>query len=309
MARWKKKQILAKIESVYGTDSTPTGAANAMLVRDLELQPMVANQVQRNTERPTFGAEPTLQYGERGVLTFMVEAQGAGAAGTAAAYGPLLRGSGLDQTINAGVSVVHEPISASEESVTIHWHGDGTRHKFVGSLGDVGFRAVRGEIPYWMFQFTGLYVDPGDVADPTPVWSGFIAPLIVNKANTPTFTLHGYAAVLHTLEWRLNNVLSYRNLVNQEKIILTDRSVSGRVIIEAPLLATKDYFAIAKAGTTGAMQLIHGSVAGRIVQIDAARTEIRLPRYIDDDGIRMLEAQINLLPSDTGDDDVTITLK
>ena len=48
----RRRLILAKIESTYGTDSSPTGSSNAILVRNLEIQPLVAETVNRDLVRP-----------------------------------------------------------------------------------------------------------------------------------------------------------------------------------------------------------------------------------------------------------------
>ena len=38
----RNSAILAKVEGTYGTDSTPTGAANAVLVSNLSINPLDA---------------------------------------------------------------------------------------------------------------------------------------------------------------------------------------------------------------------------------------------------------------------------
>ena len=52
---WRKKAILAKIETVYATDPTPTGAANAMVISDVEITPLDGEEVERNNVQPYFG--------------------------------------------------------------------------------------------------------------------------------------------------------------------------------------------------------------------------------------------------------------
>ena len=44
----RKAAILAKTESVYGTDPTPTGVANAILVSDVTINPMEMKTVDRD---------------------------------------------------------------------------------------------------------------------------------------------------------------------------------------------------------------------------------------------------------------------
>jgi hypothetical protein len=52
--------ILAKIESTYGTDSTPTEGANAILISNCQHQPAERANVDRDLVRPYMGASEQL---------------------------------------------------------------------------------------------------------------------------------------------------------------------------------------------------------------------------------------------------------
>jgi len=90
----RKKILLAKIESTYGTDSTPTGAANAIQTSDLSITPLAGPTVSRNLDRSVLGGDLQIQVGTFVELSFMVEMAGGGSIDTPAAYGPLLRACG-----------------------------------------------------------------------------------------------------------------------------------------------------------------------------------------------------------------------
>jgi hypothetical protein len=92
---WRKKTLLAKIEGTYNTDPTPTGAANAILAVEVEWDPMLGEDVNRNLELPAFGNQGTVPIDLHGRLSFKVELAASGAAGTAPAWGPLLRACGV----------------------------------------------------------------------------------------------------------------------------------------------------------------------------------------------------------------------
>lgn len=89
--------VLAKIETTYGTDPTPTGAANAIQVRNLTVSPIAADTVSRDLIRSYLGESDQLLANIHKEMTFEVEVAGAGAAGTAPAYGPLLRACALSE--------------------------------------------------------------------------------------------------------------------------------------------------------------------------------------------------------------------
>lgn len=306
--KFRRKAILAKIESVYGTDPTPTGAANAILAKDVEIEPMAGESEQRNLVLPWLGNDENIPVGVHRRVRFKVEMASAGAAGTAPAWGPLLRGSGFAQTIDAGVDVEYDPVSELEESLTIYMHQGGTLHKLLGARGSVAIELEPKRIPHLAFDFVGLFVAATATALPDPDYSAFEIPKPAGFVNTPTFTLHGYAARLDRLNINLAIDAQYRELVGGESVEIVDRAPAGTIGIEAPPLGTKDFFAAAKDVTLGALQLVHGVGAGNIVQIDAPKVQIGSPSYRESQGIAMLDLPVSLVP-DAGDDEIKITVK
>ncbi len=307
--KFRKKIILAKIEVTYGTDSVPTGAANAIQTKDLEISPMEGDTVNRDTDRPTLGNDLSIHVGTHVACTFKVEMSGAGAVDTAPAYGPLLRACARAETITAATDVQYDLVSGNEEAVTMYLHFDGQKHAIVGARGDVSTKIDPKGIPYYEFSFMGLWVDPASVVDPVPDYSSFQTPLAVTNDNTPTFTLHGNSFNLLGLTLNQANEVVYRNVVGQESVQIVDRAPAGSVTIEAPLLSVFNAFTVAKANTLGALQIVHGTVAGQIVQQDAPQVQLLNPRYGESDGIRTLEMDLSLIPSSSGDDEWKITTK
>src|SRR5260221_12793831 len=108
----RSKALMAKIETTYGTDAVPTGAANAVLCKnDIKFTPMDSDRVPREVIQAYMGHQQDLPVATRIMLEFDVEAAGAGGAvDVVPAFGPLLRGCGHAQTINAAVSVSYQPI-------------------------------------------------------------------------------------------------------------------------------------------------------------------------------------------------------
>ncbi len=308
MIRWRKKVILAKIETEYGTDPVPTGAANAILVSDVTIEAMAGESVSRGLVRDTLGAEAEIPVGTHVVAEFSVEIAGSGAAGTAPAYGPLLRACAMAETIAAGVDVQYDPVSADEESVTIYFNNDGNKHVLLGARGNVTLDFAAKAIPHYRFRFVGLWSDPAAAAMPAPSFAGFVAPLPVNNANTPSFALHGYAGVMQSLSIDLGNVVNHRDLVGAEAVQRPDRQSKGTVVIEEPALGTKNFYTAAKSATLDAIALTHGLVAGNIVQIGGPKVQLKAPRKSESDGISMLSMEMVLTP-DAGDDEVKITVK
>ena len=308
MAYTRQRAILAKIEVTEGTDPTPTGAANAILCSNITVKPVAGSTVDRPLAFPSFGATPKVHINKNVTVQLDVEFSGAGAAGTAPAYGPLLRACGLSETLTALTSAVYAPISTGQESCTIYANESGTLHKLTGARGTVSLIFAKNDVPHLRFSMTGRWNVPTAVALPSLTTTAWIDPLEVGKVNTPTFTLDGYSGVLENLQIDLGNNVVYRNRPGSESVRITGRTGAGQISVEAPALGTKDFFAIAIANTQIALSLMHGTVAGNIVQIDAPKLQLLQPDYQDVDGIRILQANFQL-NRNSGDDELVITVK
>lgn len=304
----RKRTILAKLESSYGVDPTPTGSANAILVRNLSITPLNAELASRDLVRPYLGASEQLIASNYVSVEFEVEMAGSGTAGTAPAYGPLLQACGLLETDGAS-DVTYTPVSASFASVTLYYNVDGVLHKVTGARGNVELNISAGQIPVFKFTFTGLYNAPTDTAAPSVTYTSFQTPLAANNDNTTGFSLFSYSGALSSMNLNLNNQVQYRTLIGAEDVLLTDRQASGQVVFEAPTIAAKDFFSLALGTTLGALDITHGVTAGNKVQITSSRVDISNPTYQDQNGIQMLQVPITLVPSTAGNDEFSIVVK
>jgi hypothetical protein len=303
----RKRLILVETESTYGTDPTPDGA-DAVLVRDLNITPQQSDTVSRDLIRPYLGASEILLANTRVECTFSVELAGSGTAGTAPQYGKALQACGLSETVVAATSVTYAPVSSNFDSVTIHYNIDGVRHKVTGARGTFTLNANVGEIPTIDFTFTGIYNAPDDSALPTATYANQATPLIFKNGNTDTFSLLSYSGCLQSVSMDLGNSIVYRELIGCDKeVLITDRSANGTVVVEAPTIAQKDYFAAALTdGTLGNLTFQHGTVAGNIVDFSSTRVDIGDVSYSDQDGIAMLNMPYTAIPSTAGNDEFSL---
>ena len=303
----RKRLILIETESTYGTDPTPDGA-DAVLVRDLNITPQQSDTVSRDLIRPYLGASEILLANTRVECTFSVELAGSGTAGTAPQYGKALQACGLSETVVAATSVTYAPVSSNFDSVTIHYNIDGVRHKVTGARGTFTLNASVGEIPTIDFTFTGIYNAPDDSALPTATYANQATPLIFKNGNTDTFSLLSYSGCLQSVNMDLGNSIVYRELIGCDKeVLITDRSASGTVVVEAPTIAQKDYFAAALTdGTLGNLTFQHGTAAGNIVDFSSTRVDIGDVSYSDQDGIAMLNMPYTAIPSTAGNDEFSL---
>lgn len=304
----RKAILLAKVESTYGTDSVPTGAANAILTSNLSISPIEGGTEQRNLDLPYFGGELAIHVGVHVKCEFDVELASSGTAGTAPAWGPLVISCGTAETVTALTKVEYKPISTDPAGLSMYLHFDGQKHAIVGARGTFTLNFETKKIPHLHFTFTGLWVDPAATSDPTPTLTGFKAPLPVSDTNTPTFSIHSTTPNLTSLQFDCGNTVVHRDVVGSESVIISDRVSKGKCTIEAPALGTKNWFTAAKANSTGTIQLIHGTAAGYIVQLDGPVVQAMNPKYGNQDGVRMLDLDLSFTPS-AGNDEFVLTAK
>lgn len=304
----RKVAILADVEAIYGADAAPTGPLNAILVSgEPTVTPMDMKTVDRDNLRAYFGNAEKLPTGIFSKVDFQVEIAGSGTPGTAPAWGKLLRACAFSETITPGTKVEYMPVTDMIESASIYINRDGVMHKLTGARGTVKFGFTVDQIPKFDFSFTGLFNPVADAAMPTVTLTAWKTPLPVNRSNTPTFTLHGYAAKMQSVSFDMASALSAYSLVNStDKVDITDRKPGGKVVFEATTVAQKDWWTAVKNVDSGALQLIHGTVAGNKVQIDAPKTQIVSPTYGDYQGILMLNGDLVFAPN-AGNDELVIT--
>jgi hypothetical protein len=299
--------LLAKIQPVAGTDPVPTAAANSMLAGNLTFNAIEAQFADRDIIKPYFGNRGQVLISANTTISFDIELASAG--GTAPKFGPLLRACAFAETLSPGVSAAYAPVTSVQEAITLYFYLDGILFKMTDAKGTVSLDISAGAIPKLSFSFTGFFVQPTDTAIPGGVdYSGFKDPLGVNKINTPTFSLHGAAFKAQTLSLDVANNVVYRNLIGSEGILITDRQPAGQVSIETEPVATKDWYTIVRNGTLAAMQVVHGTVAGFICQIDAPKVQLVSPTFSDSDGISMFNANLVLQPN-AGNDELVLTFK
>jgi len=308
--KWKKRVIFAKIETVYGTDSTP-GVADALLTKNLKLDdPYAGDRVSRDLDLPTLGLQAEINVNPYATVSFDVEIAGSGTAGVAPRYGRLLRACGFTETIEADSGpnfVDYDPNSDLDESVTLKFEGDGQQHVLKGSRGNVAMNWQKG-IPFYHFTFSGLYTRPTAASVGTPDFTGIPVPLPVTKLNT-TLTVGAYNGPAASLTCDMGMQIYPRNVIGQEEILLTDRGPAGQIVIDQPDIGVIDLFADfleSHAGiNTGAVSLVHGIAAGNKVTFTAPKAQLSTVTEGNDNGLANYSLNARYIP-DVGDDEVKL---
>jgi hypothetical protein len=310
---FEKRLLLGKIETTEGTDSVPVVGTNAVVTVGMDASGLDADTRVRNTDGQYLGARPSINAQIRRPVRFGIEIAGSGVSATSVpAWMAFNRMCGMDAGVAGGSSVVQSLISSSIPSMSLYAFYDSLKNVALGARSNLTMTFEDDEIP--MFNFEAVGFPPSgilsDSAPGTPTFAGQATPVICSTANT-TFTFDGFAFPLRRLTINLGNVIEPRSLIGPtDKTILRNREVTAEAVVEMPTLGTKNPFTKFESRATGVLQIIHGTSAGNIVQIDAARGETGVIAMSEENGIVMGTIPLRLLPSAaTGNDELTITSK
>jgi hypothetical protein len=284
----RRRVILAKTETEYGSDATPTAATDAMLVEAGSSLSVDADVVERNPVRATMSPLGHVVASKAISISVTWECRGSGTAGTPPEVDALLQSCALASTVEVDTSVTYAPVStpASHKSCTIYWYEDGLLHKAVGCRGTVSINMAANGIPKMDFSMQGIYVAPVDATLPSPTLGTTIPP-VVNDAG---MTIGSYTPVATSFELSLANQVEKRMDINAADGVagytIVDRKPTGSVDPEAELLETFDPWTAWQNGTTAALSATAGSTAGNITTVSVSAAQYQTPGYSDRNGLR-----------------------
>jgi hypothetical protein len=310
--------VLAGLETMYAVDAAPTGAANALLVSNLSINPLNAQNVDRAVIRAYLGNSEQLlgtHYKEAG---FDIELVGSGEPGVPPAWGKLLRACGFAETITVDTRVDYTPVSTAFESLTMHWYDDGVVHKFVGARGTATLKLAQGEKPALSFKFIGK--DGGDavLALPTTDLEEWRIPEVVMDSTSGSLTFGATHSALTapalvagtpypsegvTIDFGIQT--PFNALIGSESVPITERKVTGSVRLELTAAEEISFLNDVKATSLTSLGMQHGTVEGDKVLVFMPSVQRVEPTKEEKNGMRMLGYKLNINPKN-GNDEIRI---
>lgn len=286
---FRKKALLAKKETTYGTDATPTGALNAIQTRNLTIEPLNGDQLEFDVDSESLGAKAASMVGKHVKVTFDVAFAGSGTVATAPAWGVLMLGAGHTETITAATDVQYQPKDTDTDSLTLWVLVGRTLHKVTGARGSVSLSTRKREYPWLQFEFTGLFNPVVDqAASLGTVLAAFIKPQPF-RADTVEFELGAYLAGLHELTVTFGQQVEFYEHSEEEQVMQVDRKASWQGTLEEPDVGTHNFYDDVNLDTQMAFSYVHGTVAGNICEVSAAATQLLAPSRSDEQGIAALQ--------------------
>ena len=306
----QRRALLAKIETTLGTDAQPTAAENAILVADLSLAPLLAEQARRTQNLAYFASPERHVATPHAELSFAVECAPAATAQQTPAWDPLLKACGCSASSDNN-TLVYKPSSATTQTLSLHIYMHETRHVLTACRGTFSIRLEAQEFPLLLFQFRGRYTTPQNYPFPQGDTDSFALPALPSSSSLPSFTLgeqnERLSLGVERFQFNLNNSFPFSPRLNEESIDIVAREPDATLVIRDPGTAQRNLFATAEQGQKIPLQFTLGTEPGKRMHFRCPKVQPQPPQYRESDGLQYLNLPLVCLP-DAGDDEFSLTL-
>lgn len=306
--------FLAKVETTAGTDAAPTGAADAVLLCDINVDPLDIKYVDRTLIRTFMGGGEQLAGFTTVKASVTFELAGSGTAGTAPAWGKMLLGCAMAEAVLATPArVEYTPVSTGLKTITGYYYDDGVLHKLVGAMGNPKFDFSAGDRPKCTVDIIGLDGGISAATNVTATLTSWKVPPAIKGSNvTQDITLGcTYAAGALTggtqyvstgFSVDMGNQVALTELLT-ERIDIPNRAVSGSMQLELTAAQEVALYANVRNCTTTGLGFILGTVAGAKLLAFAPAVQLTNVKKAEVNGARAIGYDLRLLPSATGNDE------
>lgn len=299
----QKSLILAKVETTYGTDPTPTTTSDAVQVYNVELELKRDTNSRQPMDVSLSPLSPVMGAGDA-KISFECDLKGSGTAGTPPDWAVLHKACGWAETDTTNTDT-YLPDDTPTDSVTLYVYKDGLLYKLLGARGDVKHTFEAGKIVKLKYDLQARYAIPTDATMPTAATFDTTKPVV---AVGSTFTFGSYAAIIEKLELGLNNEVVKNSCLNAaygvHSFEITGRKPKGKMTVNAVLRATTnaDFWSYMDAGTTKALSIVIGATAGNIATITAPVCTITSVKPVSKNGIECFDVDFELNRNSAADE-------
>lgn len=302
---FERRAMVAKVESTYGTDSTPTGAADSMLVLEGSIQ-VEADPLARNIDRAYLGSNPFVLVNRRATVTGSIELLGASTVGNAAPIAPILRGCAHAEVLTPATSAVYNPISTAFQSLTIYFEWAGHKFEVTGARGSLDFDLSIDNFGRASFTFTGLIVT-SNITEATIsgfTLAAFQAPVAIQSSNF-TVSIGGTDLNVQSVQLSQGQPPQIYHGSEAREVSYNDRASTGRIRMFAPDFADFNGWSVANAESSSAIVAAVNGGAGKITTLSIAAAQFQMPQNVNLNGAAGIEIPFVALPS-SGNDEYTL---
>lgn len=291
--RAKKATVLVAMQPDENTFVMPE-PEDFLQIRSPSLTPLAHNTLELNEVCSRLGSRLKSLSAQHVKFSGECVFRGAGtAAGAKPNVDKILRACGFAE--NAGV---YTPVEAGFESASMVIYMDGNKHALMGVKGKVSAEWKANDYPIFKVDLIGLFVDVEYEDNPETACYAPPAPLEINHANT-TWSLHNITTSLYSASVEVATNPELRDLPGQYGIEITDRITSGAIEFAASRVDDKNWYDAVRNQDVGVLNIVHGTVAGNIVEVIAHKVQLLEPQYGEQNNRRSNSFNLNMIPSPT----------
>jgi len=283
----KKSVLLAKAETTYGTDPTPTGTVDALLVMDATIKEN-HEALERNVQWKFLDTLPSVKGESFCEVSFKIDVCGSGSIALAPRIGAVLRACGLAATVQSGVSVTYTVSTDSHASATLYLYMDGRLHIITGARGSSAkMTFAAGKTCILEVTMQGLYTAPTSAALPSTTYESTVALPPVCKSSLFTFNSKS-TLVTQTVELDFGIEIAKRPSLNSANAVAGFEIVGfkPKVTIDPEAQIETSYtFRTDQLTTQRAVAVVATRAAGNIVTLNVPKMNITKIEYADREGV------------------------
>lgn len=316
----RRNLLLAKIETTYGTDSSPSHTASYNAIKlmaspTIDLNEDMIETMGGNLSRGRGRPIPAIK---RTATTFRTYVQGIDTASYSASVKPpigdLLRACGLYETFSASNSVLSTPHYeyapaadvGSDASMTIYVHMDGKEHRMTGCRGNVNFILSADAPAIAEFNMRGLLTTETEVARAAPV--GFPTNTPPQWIDSGSIILAGsYGIPVENFNLNTNNTIfeepasvagSATGILN---VLITERAPGGSFDPEVTYTGTVDLLGMWRSSSGAVVKINVGLTQGNRFTITGSQMIPKKVEYKDKSGLMLWNTNYEFCERSTDD--------
>lgn len=278
-----------------------------LLVKDFNPSPIGGDYQSQNFFSGREGAQGDRLYNKVMGTEFMIDAATSGAAGTVPIYDEVLRATGLESTIVAGTSVSYsiQPLGQEKHKIAMQYRDAQSYQTTEEVRGSLSFTAENTAPPMFGFNMMGMHFN-AQAGVPQPVdFNAWREAPACEPENMETFTVDGEELCVQSFSFTDGRTPRRNRFMNCDETDITQRNVTGRMVVEMPPIATIDLLAMAESTAQVPLVWQMGNQPGEILRIAAPKVQLKFAGQQDIDGT--LGAAFDLVfVGDQGDDEVAI---
>ena len=329
----RKKLVLVETEATELTDAGPTTGDNFLLCEEATVTPNQA-VIERPSLKPYWSPLKSVAGGYYADWSITFELKGAADDGAGNVgipdWDPVFRACGMKrvredatpqwfkyQPYTTGVDLSGDADAEEAKSMTLWLYEDGTVWKLTGCHGNLSLSMTAGERVMVTAEGQGfctsanVYQGHADLAFPTSVTrDGELPPVALSIG----FEIGGVATTVYkasTFSFDLGNEIGLRPNMNRldgyQGAVITGRNPTGAIDPEMDLIATKDFYALIKDQTAGAMQMTLNAGGGGGERIDIDAPVAQVVSFAEGDRNGVITADLGLaFRESSGDDELVI---